>query len=200
MTSTKELPAIVFMQSKRVKLRPLLKEDVPSLLRWINDSEIQQYLSVYLPIMEAEEDEWFANLHKQHNNIVFGIVVDGKLIGNMGLHGINHRNGTATTGALIGYREYWGKGYGSEAKMLLLNYAFNTLNLRKVRSSVIAFNKRSYKYSRKCGYIDQGRLTEEHYAFGKYWDEILLAVFRDDWEPLWDEFAKEHNMATEPRL
>jgi len=192
-----EAPQIVFLQSKRVVLRPLLKEDVPLLIRWINDPEVSQYLSVYMPMMEADENEWFENLHKRKPyDIVLAIVVDRKAIGTMGIHGINMKDRVATTGALIGEKEYWGKGYGSEAKMLLLNYAFNTLNLRKVCSAVFAFNERSYKYSLKCGYKEEGRRREQFYRHGKYWDEILLAVFRDDWLPLWEKFAKEHGITS----
>ena len=202
MTKSKKATSteIVFLKSNRVILRPVLKKDLPQLLKWINDIEIQQYLNAHLPVMEAEEDEWFDALHKSRSQVVFAIVADGKLIGNMGIHNIDHRNGTASTGALIGNKKYWGKGYGSEAKMILLNYAFNTLNLRKVSSSVIAFNERSYNYSKKCGYKDEGRLKAQHYAFGKYWDEILLAVFQADWQPLWVKFAKKHNLATGPQL
>ncbi len=120
------------------------------------------------------------------------LVVDGKPIGTMGIHAIDYRHRIATTGALIGESGYWGKGYGSEAKMLLLEYAFNTLNLRKICSEVIAFNERSTKYSLKCGYKIEGTKKLHHYAKGQYWDVIQLAVFREDWLPLWEAFCAEH--------
>ncbi len=186
---------IVFLESTRVVLRPLLKEDVPLCLRWINDPEVRQYLIVYQPVMEADENEWFESLHKQKaTNIVLAMVVGGQVIGTMGLHHISMKDGVATTGALIGEKEYWDKGYGSEAKMLLLHYAFHTLNLRKVCSSVIAFNGRSHAYSLKCGYKEEGRRKEQIYRNGKYHDEILLAVFRQDWQLLWEKFAEEHHL------
>jgi RimJ/RimL family protein N-acetyltransferase len=120
------------------------------------------------------------------------LVVGGIPIGTMGIHGIDYRHGIATTGALIGEPEYWGKGYGSEAKMLLLEYAFNTLNLRKINSEVIAYNERSTQYSLKCGYKIEGRRRLEHFAKGEYWDVIQLAVFREDWQPLWEAFYEKH--------
>ncbi len=193
---SEQIKQVVFLLGKRVVLRPLMKEDIPLLIRWINDPEISKFLNVCMPMMEADEEEWFGNLHKEKpNNIVLAIVVEGKTIGTMGLHGISWKDRTATTGALIGEKEYWNKGYGSEAKMLLLNYAFNTLNLRKISSSVIAFNKRSYNYSLKCGYKKEGRLKKHHFSHGKYWDEILLAVFVEDWLPLWKQFAKKNNIS-----
>jgi len=180
---------VIFLKGKNVVLRPLERTDIPKLLVWINDQEVRQYIATLFPMMEADENEWFDNLHKRKpNDVLLGIVVDGKLIGNMGLHHISWTEGTATTGALIGDKEYQGKGYGSESKMLLLQYAFHTLNLRKICSSVIAYNERSFKYSLKCGYVEEGRLKDQFYRKGKYWDEILLAVFRKDWEPVWERF------------
>lgn len=190
-----ESQSIVFRKSKRVVLRPVLESDIPLLMKWINDPEVSQYLNAHLPMMEADEREWFENLHKRKpNNIVLIIEIDGKPIGNMGLHGISFKDGTATTGALIGEKDFWGKGYGSEAKMLLLDYAFNTLNLTMVLSRVLAFNERSYKYSIKCGYKEEARIRELHFHAGKRWDELILVVRRNDWLHLWEKFAKEHGL------
>lgn len=185
---------IEFLKGKRLILRPILKKDIPYLLRWINDEDVTQYLATYLPMMEADQEKWLEALAKdKQTNLVFMIVTtDGKPIGTMGLHHINWQNRVAITGALIGEKEYWGKGYGTEAKMLLLNYAFNTLNLRKVCSSVFSCNKRSYAYQVKCGYVEEGRRRRQFYKKGRYWDEILMAVFKKDWLPLWREYRKTH--------
>lgn len=190
-----ESTPIIFLRGKRIYLRPILKEDIPHLLRWINNEEVTQYLAAYLPMLEKDEEQWFEDLAKRkQTDLVFAIVtVDGdKIIGNMGIHQISWKDRTATTGALIGEKEYWGKGYGTEAKMLLLNYAFNTLNLRKICSSVLAFNKRSYAYQLKCGYTEEGRRRKQRYRNGRYWDEILMAVFKKDWLPLWKEYKRKY--------
>lgn len=183
---------VYFRKSKRIELRPVFESDVPLLVKWINDPEVTQFLASYLPMMEEDEREWVKSLrNRRDRNVVFMMVVDGKPIGTMGIHNIDFRQGTAVTGAMIGEKEYWGKGYGTEAKMLVLEYAFHTLNLRKICSNVIAFNDRSVKYSHKCGYIEEGRRKAQFYARGKYWDEVWLAVFRPDWEPLWEQFESE---------
>ena len=188
-----ELSEIVFLQSRRVVLRPILESDVPQCIRWINDPELRQYLSVYLPIMEADEHEWFKNIHKRKpQDVVLAIVVEGVFIGSIGLHGINMKDRVASTGTLIGDKQYQNKGYGTEAKMLLLDYAFNTLNLRKVCSDVFCSNGRSLKYAEKCGYKQEGRLKEQAYKNGKYIDIVLLAVFKKDWLSLWEIFKKEN--------
>ncbi|MBP9760373.1 MAG: GNAT family N-acetyltransferase, partial [Candidatus Pacebacteria bacterium] len=106
-------------------------------------------------------------------------------------HHISWINRTATSGAFIGDVAHQGQGYGTEAKMLLLDYAFNTLNLRKVCSTVLAFNGRSQRYNEKCGYVVEGVQKAQVFRDGSYHDLILMAVFRDDWLPVWREYQKQ---------
>jgi RimJ/RimL family protein N-acetyltransferase len=175
---------IVFLKDETVVLRPLCtKTDIPHLARWINDPEIRQYLLITYPQMEENEGEWLKQVAKNDGtNIVLAIeTIAGKLIGTMGLHRINWKDRVATTGAIIGEADFRDKGYGTAAKMLLLDYAFNTLNLRKICSSVIAFNERSLQYSLHSGYVIEGRLRQHIFKNGEYHDEINLGVFKEEW-------------------
>jgi len=83
---------------------------------------------------------------------------------------------------------YWGKGYGTDAKMTLLNHAFNVLNLRKIRSEVVDYNERSLSYSLRCGYQIEGRKKAEVFRHGEYRDIVQLAVFREEWLVLWERY------------
>ncbi len=179
---------LMFRKGNKVILRPILEEDLPLFQIWVNDPEVTQYLARILPASMQDEKTWLERISKSAGSDVTLAIVDAennKLIGSMGIHHINLSDGTATSGALIGDKDYWGKGYGSEAKMLLLEFAFHQLNLRKIYSEVIAYNKRSLEYSRKCGYIEEARLPSHYYRKGKYWDKVILAVYRKQWEKLW---------------
>lgn len=185
---------IVFRMGKRVYLRPILKEDLPLITIWINDPEVTQFLLVSHPMSYVDEEAWLEDLHKRkETNVGVAIVLveTNEIIGTMGLHGIDHRNRRATTGSVIGRKAFWSKGYGTEAKMLLLEYAFNTLNLRKVCSAVLDLNGRSMKALEKCGYKPEGVLKEHIFRNGRYADEHLFAVFHKDFLPLWEKFRKE---------
>ncbi len=184
---------VVFLRGKKVHLSTIVKGDIPLFLKWFNDEKVNRYLKLFFPLTEAGEAEWVENMHKHQNeNIILGIVEakSGRLIGTMGLHRISWKDRRAVSAAVIGEKKFWGKGYGSEAKMLFLNYAFNTLNLRKVCSAVLGFNKRSQAYNKKCGYRVEGVLRRHIYKEGKYADEVLMAVFKEDWLPLWEKFRK----------
>lgn len=182
---------VVFLSGKIVNLRPAQKSDIPYFTRWINDPRVRQFLLTTMPLTEKQEEAWFESLGKDDKNIILVIETkDGKPIGSMGIHRIDWRSGVGTTGALIGETEYWGRGYGTDAKMVLLDYAFNTLGLRKICSDVFAFNKRSLRYSLHCGYKVEGRLRKHIFRNGKFHDKIVLGVFRDEWLPIWKHYRK----------
>jgi RimJ/RimL family protein N-acetyltransferase len=186
--SDETTPRVVFRAGKSVDLCVLSKDDAPLLQRWMNDPEISQFLNRVFPASFEEETAWIEGLaEKKQGNVVLGIALkDGILIGTIGLHQINWIDRHATTGTLIGAKDCWSKGYGTEAKMLLLDFVFNGLGLHKVLSHVFVFNGRSRRYGEKCGYKVEGVLKEQHYHNGEFHDELVMAVFRKDWLPLWE--------------
>lgn len=185
---------VIWQKGKYTLLRPLELTDAPTLCRGINHPDNSQYLNTIGPLGLGFEEDWIRAKQKpSQEDLTAGVCLhDGTLIGTMGLHHIDLINGTAITGTVIFSPEHRNQGYGSDARMLLLNVAFNRFNLFKVRSQVIAFNTRSVAYSKKCGYTEEGRLRAQHARFGTRYDEILLAVFRDDWLPLWETYQREY--------
>lgn len=186
---------IVFRKGKLVYLRPFHKGDSETLQRWVNDPAVTEYLLRVFPATAREEDEWLDNQGKDQKNVALAIVtIDGdKLIGSIGLHQIDLVNRNAVTGTMLGEKDYWGKGYGTEAKMLLLDFAFNALNLHVIESKVLAFNARSLAYGRKCGYVEVGRLPGWIMRNGERHDEVHLVVTQERWRPLWTEYSKNLN-------
>lgn len=103
-------------------------------------------------------------------------------IGICGFDKIDYINRVATYGIFIGDKEHWGKGYGSEALLLLCEYAFNKLNLNKVKLTVYSFNQRAIKAYEKCGFKITGVEPEEAFIDGKYHDVFYLSLLRKDWQ------------------
>jgi RimJ/RimL family protein N-acetyltransferase len=116
-----------------------------------------------------------------------------KLIGVMGFHKIDTLNRNAGTGSNIGLSEFRGKGLGTEAKLYLLEYAFKTLGLHKVRSSVIDYNQSSIKSLEKCGYEQCGVRKEDLFRDGALRDLYLYEVFRPNWEKAFGKWKKKHS-------
>lgn len=186
---------IPFRKGKRLYLGPILKGDVPKITIWINDQETHQFLTIGYPMTPEDEEKWFAGLsERKSTDVVFAIRLTdtGEIIGVIGLHHIDHLNGTAVTGSYIGQKGLRGKGYGTEAKMLLLEYAFNTLNLRKIKAEVYDFNEASQKCLENCGYKPEGTFIRDKYRNGRYVDVHQVAVFKEDFLPLWEAYQKKY--------
>lgn len=180
----------VFLRGRLVDLRTLSKDtDFERCWQWISDPDVWQYLGVTRPASREEEEEFFTK--PKLDSLQFAIVTkEGEHIGGIGLLRINHIHGTAVTGTLIGVKEFWGKGFGTDAKMALLHYAFGTLNLRKIISHVFAFNERSANYAKACGYELEAVLKEEIFKNGRYVDMLRFAVFRPQFEAAWERYQQ----------
>ena len=176
---------VVFIKGERMYFRPLEKEDLPRMQRWVNDPLIRPFIGNQWPMDAAAETEWFEKRDRgvPRSEIILAIVLNegDRHIGNMGLHQIDWRNRSATTGAIIGERDCWGKKYGHESKELLLEYAFNTLGLHRINSLVLETNRRSYNCLISCGYREEGRRRHAMLVDGEWIDDVVMGILDKDW-------------------
>ncbi len=182
-----EKPAL-FLDGKRLYLRTLEVGDLDRARRWMNDPEVRRYLLCRVPIDEVSERTWFDGRNRGPfpTDIVLAIVLKRghRHIGSTGIHQINWIDRHATTGAVIGEADCWNRGYGSEAKALVLRYCFETLGLHRVCSAVLATNGRSLAYLKKSGYREEGRFREHTFRDGGWIDEVRLSILADEWQAL----------------
>lgn len=175
------------IDGKNIRLGPLKKEYIPHYVKWFNDPEMVQYLGMIRPMTLEDEEQWYENAIKNQNMIYFAILlmVDDKehLIGNCSV-AINWRSKLGHLGITIGEKNNWGKGYGTEAMQLLLNYCFQTLNMHKVELTVYDFNIRAFKSYVKIGFKKEGNHRKSHYVNGKYVDLIQMGLLKDEWKPM----------------
>jgi len=175
------------LKGKRIKFAPLDRKHIDIFLKWFNDPEITQYLEMYKPITRDWEEEWFDALKHKEDMVHFSILLldqenPEKIIGNCAIHKINYKNRACTCGITIGEKEYQNKGYGTEAMEMLVEYGLNTLNMNRIELSVWEYNTRAYKTYQKVGFVEEGRRRQARYNDGKYYDEIIMAILREDWE------------------
>jgi RimJ/RimL family protein N-acetyltransferase len=167
---------------EKVRLVPLDSErHFENALRWINDPEITQWtLTGDFPLSRLAEEEWFERVMRPNEKeVVFAVeTLEGEHIGFSGLHQINWRHGTAMTATLIGRKELWGKGYGTDAVRVRTRHAFEVLGLRLLISEVLDGNIASLKMLLKAGYQEVGRIPRRYWKRGAYRDAILLVIER----------------------
>ncbi len=179
--------ANTFLTGKKTTLRPISPTDAPLLIQWNNNPETRKYLARRFPLSELDEKAWIEKvsiLPRCPSDVV--LIIEPKEnpqpIGIIGLHNINWLDRNATTGTTVGEAQYRGKGYASDAKMILLEYAFETLGLHKIISRAFAKNVKSVEYSKRCGYQVEATHKEEIFHEGAWEDIIYLSCFYDDWK------------------
>jgi diamine N-acetyltransferase len=172
----------------RIRLRRDEPADLPIFVAWLNDPEVRRYISINLPISQANEQDWFENMLKRPaEEQPFAIEIrdqdSWRLIGNCGFFEINHRSLSAEVGLFIGDKTCWNKGYGTEVMRLLLQIGFNTLNLNRVFLRVDQGNKGGIRAYEKAGFVHEGSFRQATYHDGKYEDLLFMSVLRSEWHP-----------------
>ena len=165
----------------RIYLSPINSDDYLKYVEWLNDFEIAKGINHYTDIISIDsEKEWLEKATSK--KYIFAIInkENDTLLGNISLNNIKEVNRTAELGIFIGDVNYLSHGYGSEAIMLLLNYAFKFLNLNNVMLRVYSFNKRAIKAYEKCGFKTFGVWKNSYYFDGEYCDEIFMNVLKED--------------------
>jgi RimJ/RimL family protein N-acetyltransferase len=108
-------------------------------------------------------------------------LADDRLIGLLDFevpHG-PHRDAWVAIG--LGEREFWGKGYGTDAMRAGLRYAFTELNLARVSLTVFGYNQRALRSYLKTGFVVEGAQRQYLQRDGQRWDIISMGLLRQDW-------------------
>lgn len=165
----------------RIYLSPRRIEDVEKFTEWMNDFEVTDYTGRSGQLMSLEGERKYLE-NNSNPEATFSIITldEDKLIGTVGLENISHIHRTAILGIFIGDTEYLSKGYGTEAIRLLLDYAFNYMNLHSVKLDLISCNERALKCYKKCGFKENGRIRENRFINGKYYDTISMDILEDE--------------------
>ena len=168
---------IINILGEKVVLGPLRRDLVPLYLKWINDFEVVRFLGAAArPTSLEAEEEWYSRASKAENQASFTIYEKARLrpIGNTSLGKINHTHRTAEFGIMIGDKESWGKGYGTEVTRLMLEYGFTCLGLHNVHLWVNSANERGIRAYQRAGFRMAGRLRQNLRLGGQPYDDILM--------------------------
>lgn len=171
---------------EKVRLREYRKEDIPLAQAFMNDMEVRRNLwpGIPFPMTLKDEEQWFEKNSALCDAYNFAIETldEGKYIGGCGLVQVDWKNRKTTVGIMIGEKSFWGKGYGTDAMKVLIRFIFEQMNLDKIKLNVYSFNERAIKCYQKCGFKTEGVLRKELFRDGAYYDEILMAILREDYE------------------
>lgn len=174
----------IFLQSDRIYLRPLIKDDVPFFFQFMNDETTRIKTGETRPSSLNEVEKFIEQ--KSESRIWFAIVrkKDNIIIGETGLLRMFPAWRTTDMSIIIPEKENQGQGYGTEAINLMLSYAFGSLNFNRVAIGVVGFNETAIKFYKKIGFKKEGIQEEGYYCNFQYSDFIMMRILKREFVAL----------------
>jgi RimJ/RimL family protein N-acetyltransferase len=173
------------LAGRLVRLRPGERADIPLFVRWLSDARTTRHLALRSPIGLAMEERWFETMLDRHGKDSWFFVIcrraDGRQVGSIDLHEVDHINGGAGLGVAIGDPGDTSQGYGSEAISLLLDFAFGELRLRRVWLDVYDDNAGARRLYERLGFVHEATFRRGLFRRGRFVDVHRMAILVEEW-------------------
>ena len=175
------------LKGKKCVLGDIKENDLPNFVKWLPDKTVNKFLLTdFSGLTLKKEKEWYKNTKKQKDTVIFGLyALDNNkkiLIGSTGLKKIDYKHKNAEFGITIGDKNYWGKGIGTEATKLIVNFGFKTLGLNSIYLMVFGMNKAGQKAYKRAGFNKTGVLRQHFKCKKGFDDEIFMDILRKEWK------------------
>lgn len=168
-----------------VTLRPGEESDIYLLHKWYNDTELNKLAG--WNSSKITTDKLRYNMSRSFGYDPMNLMIDnekGVPIGTIQLYDFNEQDKSCKLGIRIGDRAYWSKGYGKDAVVAILEYAFMKIDIYRVTLKVYEYNERAVNCYLKCGFQYEGRTRQSAYIDGKFYDEIIMGALKSDYVKL----------------
>ncbi|HUY99659.1 MAG TPA: GNAT family protein [Thermomicrobiaceae bacterium] len=173
---SQESAPIMNIVGERVMLGPLRREQIPLRLRWANDLTTNRAYDLPRPVTEETFRATYDPVVGETRHIRFTLYerATRRPIGHASLLRVELRDRTAEFDLLIGEADARGRGYGTEATQLVLDYAFTALGLHSIFLRVYAFNLAGIRAYEKAGFREVARRHECFWMGGRFWDMVFM--------------------------
>jgi len=161
-----------------VSLEPIQQRDLESLFVWLNDARAATLDLPHRPLDCIAFRDWLDRLPRETSQILFAIRKGGRpeMIGFVLFKNFQSVYRTAELGVRIGAERERGKGYGTRAVRLALEYAWKVLNLHRVSLQVLAHNERAIASYIRAGFVAEGLLREAAFIDGQWRNVVVMGA------------------------
>lgn len=168
---------------EKVVLRAMRREDIEKTRAWRDDMELRGLAMFHpFPVTDELEQDWIDGVLKDKSNRTVTFAMEEKstknFVGYVQLKNIDWISRNCSFGIVIGEESARGKGFGKEALGLVLDYAFNMLNLEKITLYVVKANQRAIKLYQDTGFVTEGELKKHFFWNGEYHGVLIMSAFR----------------------
>ena len=173
----------IFLEGDNIYLRPLELKDVEgNYIKWLNDEDVVKYNSHGRFPLNSQRLKGYVTMTKDSNNCVVLAIIHKKEevhIGNISLQSINWVDSNAEISFVLGEKSFWAKGIMFEAGKLLINHAFNKLNLHRIYCGTSSQNIGMQKLALKLGMLKEGERKESIYKNGKFYSIFEYGIINN---------------------
>ncbi len=127
---------------------------------------------------------WFEEIQKLQGdrNVRLGIFLNsGAVIGDVALQDIDRANRSCNVGMGMARIDNRGKGYGSQAILLMLWYGFRCLGMERIAANTLDVNIGAQKALEKCGFTLEGRERKAIYFNAEMHDRMHYSILREEY-------------------
>lgn len=165
-------------------LAPVDGSETERVATWSNDIDIAIKTGDISDMVSFEQQKKYLEGMNNSSGYAFYIVDKNKneVIGIARLMRINFINRNAVMGMFIGEKDNQNRGVGTESTKLLLDFAFNVLNLRNIMVEIFSFNEGSLRMCKKCGFKEIGRRRKAIIYGKKEYDEVFMDILSEEFK------------------
>ena len=167
---------------EKISIRPINEDDTDKIIEWRNKPSISQYFIYRAPFTRETHLNWLHNRVQKGEVFQFIIMLGDKPIGSAYLRDIDNKNKKGEYGIFIGEDNNCGKGFGTIATNLVIDYGFKELKLNRIFLRVFPYNIRAIKSYEKVGFKHEGLFREDVIIDGKSYDMKFMSILRRDWD------------------
>lgn len=175
---------MTIIQGQGLYLRPYTLHDAQAVLAGANEPVGRKLTGTQVIFTLEQVIAYIENSQAGVDDSRAGFVIclpDGTVTGEVVINQIDPDNRSANIRIALFDEQYFGKGLGSEALRLMLNYGFETLKLHRISLGVYTFNPRAIHVYEKLGFRREGALRDALYYDGAYHDEIVMSILEGEW-------------------
>lgn len=163
----------------------MVSEDSWLLYKWFNDQRVLEDMGLKHALFCVSVEEERAKVSKRlasptDRDFIIVDLVSERSIGWAGLSHIDLRNSSAEVNIVIGEPQEWDSGKGTEAARMLVEHAFEVMNMHRLYLRVAEYNRRAIEWFTASGFTIEGTMRDDHYHHGRYASSHLMSVLRDE--------------------
>ncbi|NUR47969.1 MAG: GNAT family N-acetyltransferase [Hamadaea sp.] len=166
-----------------IRLRAFEPEEADALWRWNHDPAVMRWMDQYYVNSLDRARRGLADAQVNsfaHVLYAVEVLADGKLIGLVQLRDTDAAVGSAELDIYLGEKDYWGRGYATDAMRTICRYGFDTMRLHRIGLTVVEANEAARRVYAKVGFVEEGRLRDAFRRDGRWYDKIAMGLLEGE--------------------